>query len=204
MNKIPLTKKEIIKFFTTRKKIIFNTELIDLKNSQGRILAENLKSKIHLPPFNNSAVDGYALLKIDLKKNKELYCSRRIVAGDNKDIRINKGEAIRIFTGARMPQNSSTVVMQENVIKNNNFISIKKIPSYGENCRLAGEDIKKEKKILSSGDKINITNINLVAAIGKKNIIVKKKINIGYFTSGNELRKPTESLKESKINNYEL
>ena len=124
-----------------------------------------------------------------------------MAAGDKMPRNLKAGEATRIFTGARMPPNASTVVMQENTILNNGNITIKKIPSYGENCRLAGEDIKKGKKILFNGDKINTTNINLIAAIGKKNIIIKKKINIGYFTSGNELKKPTENLKDSNINN---
>jgi molybdopterin molybdotransferase len=75
------------------------------------------------------------------------------------------------------------------------------MPLYGENCRLAGEDIKKGQKILSNGDKINTTNVNLIAAIGKKNIFVKKKIKIGFFTSGNELRWPNEKLRGSEINN---
>ena len=68
MNKYPLTKKQIIKFLIHQKKIIFQTEIINLNQSKGRILAENLKSKINLPPFNNSAVDGYAILKNDLIK----------------------------------------------------------------------------------------------------------------------------------------
>ncbi|MBI04612.1 MAG: hypothetical protein CMI96_02220 [Pelagibacteraceae bacterium] len=201
MNKTPITKKEIIKFFKTRKKIIFNTELIDLKNSQGRILAENLKSKIHLPPFNNSAVDGYALRKTDLKKYKELYCCRRIVAGDTKDIKINKGEAIRIFTGAKMPSNSSTIIMQENTVISKNKVRLIKVPKYGENFRLKGEDIKKNQKLLSLGSNINQQNINLIAAAGIRKIKVFKKIKIAFFTSGNELRRPNTKLKNSEINN---
>ena len=83
MNKLPLTKRQIIEFFKKQKNIIVKSELVNLQNSQGRFLFENLKSKINLPPFNNSAVDGYALLKKDLK-NKYFYCTRRIAAGDKK------------------------------------------------------------------------------------------------------------------------
>ena len=66
MNKLPLTKKQIIDFFKKQKTIIVEPEWVDLKNSQGRFLFEDLKSKVDLPPFNNSAVDGYALMKKDL------------------------------------------------------------------------------------------------------------------------------------------
>jgi len=91
--------------------------------------------------------------------------------------------------------------MQENVNVDINQISIIKMPRYGENCRIAGEDIIKGKKIFSKGERITSTNINLIAAIGKKNIIVKKKLKIGFYTNGDELREPSENLKGSEINN---
>ena len=202
MNKAPLKKLRIFSLLKNIKKTKLGNEKLLLENSLGRFLAEDLRSKINLPPFKNSAVDGYALLKTDiLKKKTNLIYKQRVAAGDKIPRNIRIGEAARIFTGAQMPSNSFTVVMQENVISHKNNINIKKIPSYGENCRLAGEDIKKGKKILFNGDKINTTNVNLIAAIGKKNVFVKKKINVGYFTSGNELREPTEKLKGSEINN---
>ena len=155
MNKFPLTKKQIIKLFKKQKSLVVKTELINLQNSQGRFLYEDLKSKIDIPPFNNSAVDGYALLKKDLNKKNLFYCHRKISAGSKKNFRIKSGEAIRVFTGAKMPFNSSTIVMQENTIQNNNKITISKFPKLGENYRLKGEDIKKNQKILFKGSQIN-------------------------------------------------
>ena len=146
MNKLPLTKKQIISFFKKQKNLVTNKELISLQNSQGRFLYTDLKSKVDIPPFNNSAVDGYAILKKDLNKKKILYCNRKILAGSKKNLKINAGEAIRVFTGAKMPINSSTVVMQENTIKTNNKIKIFKAPSLGDNHRKKSEDIKKIKK----------------------------------------------------------
>ena len=201
MNKSPLTKKEIINFFNKQKKLIFSSEIIDLRYSKGRILAEDLKSQINIPPFNNSAVDGYALLKKDLDLKKIFTCTRRVAAGDNKKIIIRSGEAVRVFTGAKMPSNSSTIVMQENVIVEGKNIRLIKTPIFGENHRLKGEDIKKNKKILIKGTKINQQNLNLIAAAGIRRIKVYKKIKIGFFTSGNELRKPTNKLKNAEINN---
>ena len=69
MNKSPLTKKQIVNLFKKQKIVIFNSEKVNLENSEDRFLYENIKSKINLPPFNNSAVDGYAILKVDLKVN---------------------------------------------------------------------------------------------------------------------------------------
>ena len=201
MNKFPLTKKQIIKLFKKQKSLVVKTELINLQNSQGRFLYEDLKSKINIPPFNNSAVDGYALLKKDLNKKNLFYCHRKISAGSKKNFRIKSGEAIRVFTGAKMPLNSSTIVMQENTIQKNNKITISKFPKLGENYRLKGEDIKKKQKILFKGSQINKQNINLIAAAGIKKVKVFKKIKISFFTSGNELRQPTKNLKKSEINN---
>mgnify|MGYP001321235073 CR=1 FL=1 len=202
MNKKPLTKLSILKLLKKIKRFNLGSEKILLDKSINRFLNQDIKSKINLPPFNNSAVDGYALCKNDIKNNKKkLYVTQRIVAGQTVSPELKKGEVARIFTGAYMPLNSSTVVMQENVKLENNEINIKKMPTYGENCRFLGEDIKKGKKIISKGNKINSTNINLIAAIGKKLVDVKKKIKIGFYTSGNELRHPTENLRGSQINN---
>ena len=202
MNKKPLKKNMILKLLRKVNNFNLGKETIILENSIGRFLDQDLISKVNLPPFNNSAVDGYALLKHDiLKKNINLLCNQRIAAGDNFPKKIKKTEVARVFTGAPMPANSKTVVMQENVIKKNNKIILKKIPKYGENCRLAGEDVFIGKKICSNGDKITPMNVNLLAAIGKTKIIAKQKIKIGFFTSGNELKMPSENLKGSTINN---
>ena len=202
MNKNPLKKSSIFNLLKKIKKINLGQENILLNKSIGRFLDQNIISRINLPPFNNSAVDGYALTKIDVEKNINiLKVSQRIAAGDAYSKNLKKGHVARIFTGAQMPSNSKTIVMQENVIINRNEIIIKKMPKFGENCRFGGEDIKKKQKIFSKGEKINVNNINIVAAIGKKNILVKKKIKIGFYTSGNELREPTENLKGSQINN---
>ena len=201
MNNHPLTKKQIINMLKKQNKLISETETINLIEAKDRILSENLKSKINLPPFNNSAVDGYAILKTDLSKNKVLYCSKRIAAGDNKEFKIKKGEVVRIFTGAKMPTNSSTIVMQENTVKKGNKIYLIKVPRLGENYRLKGEDIKKNQIILEKGTVINKKNLNLIAAVGITKIKVFKKIQIGFFTSGNELRLPNTKLKHSQINN---
>ena len=202
MNKKPLTIKKIFNLLNKVGKLKLGIEKLDLDQSLGRFLGVDLISKINLPPFSNSAVDGYALLKNDLtKKNIYFNLSHRVAAGDDILSKIKKGEVVRIFTGAPMPTNSKTVVMQENVTTQNNKIKIINMPQYGENCRIAGEDIRSGQKILLNGALINAQNINLIAAIGKKNVLVQKKIKVGFYTSGNELVHPCESLKGSQINN---
>ena len=201
MNKKPLLLKQIIHFIKRRSSVISKTETISLLNAEDKILAENIYSKIDLPPFKNSAVDGYALLKKDLNKNQKKINKKRVAAGDNASHKMKAGEVMRIFTGAKMPSNSNTVVMQENTKIIDSKLSLIKVPSYGDNCRHKGEDISKGSLVLKRGTKIDNKNLNLIAAIGYSKVKVYSKIRIGFYTSGNELVKPTIKLKNSKINN---
>ena len=201
MNKKPLYLKQIISFVKKQSILVKQIELINLLNAEDKILAENIYSKINLPPFKNSAVDGYAILKYDLNNSQKIISKTRIAAGDSKEVKINKGEVVRIFTGAKMPLNSNTVVMQENTKLENNKLKLLKIPNYGENCRHKGEDISKGKLVLKKGSKIDVKNLNLIAALGYNKVKVYSKIKVGFFTSGNELVKPTTKLTKSKINN---
>ena len=102
MNRFPIKKSEIFKFFKKihRKSIL--SEKVLLSKSEGRIISKNITSKIKIPPFNNSAVDGYALHKDNIKDNKRLYCKYRISAGQSDDILLKKNEVARIFTGAEI------------------------------------------------------------------------------------------------------
>ncbi len=201
MNKKPLYLKQILNFINKQSILIKKTEIINLLNAEDKILAENIYSKIDLPPFKNSAVDGYAILKTDLNNINKNISKKRIAAGDDKELKISKGEVIRIFTGAKMPSNSNTVVMQENTKVVSGKLKLLKIPNYGENCRHKGEDISEDKLVLTKGTKIDVKNLNLIAAIGYSKVKVYSNIKVGFFTSGNELVRPTTKLKKSKINN---
>ena len=201
MNKNPLYLKQILNFINKQSILVKQTEIINLLDAEDKILAENIYSKIDLPPFKNSAVDGYAILKTDLNSINKNISKKRIAAGDDEEVKVNKGEVIRIFTGAKMPSNSNTIVMQENTKVVNDKLILLKIPNYGENCRNKGEDISKGKLVLKKGSKIDVKNLNLIAAIGYSKVKVYSKIKVGFFTSGNELVRPTTQLKKSKINN---
>ena len=201
MNKKPFYLKQILNFINRRSSVINKKEIVNLLDAEDKILAENIYSKISLPPFKNSAVDGYALLKQDLNKTPKNINNIRVAAGDTANHKIKGGEVIRIFTGAKMPSNSTTVVMQENTEIIDNKLFLIKIPIYGDNCRHKGEDISKGSLVLKKGTKIDTKNLNLIAAIGYSKIKVYVKIKIGFYTSGNELVEPTTKLKNSKINN---
>ena len=203
MNNRPLKKIEVFNLLKNISIENLESEKVEISFAQGRILSSDILSSIDLPPFNNSAVDGYAMHTDNLKDATRLKCTQRIAAGDYKEVLLEKDEVARIFTGARMPMNSNTVVMQENVIAENDYIIISKIPKQGENWRLAGEDIAKGHKILFSGEIIKPTNLNLIAAIGKGNVEVKKKLKCKAIVgaANNQLDKSETSLwlKENNI-----
>ena len=128
MNSKPIKKKEIFNILQDIKIKKLHSENINIIDSEERFLSKDIQSSINLPPFKNSAVDGYAIHDNDIENQKELTIKHRIVAGDNNQIELLNGEVARIFTGAKMPLNSGTVVMQENVICNNDIIKINKKP----------------------------------------------------------------------------
>ena len=201
MNRKPINKKEVIRIFKSVRVGNKKIEIINLSNSINRILAENIKSLINVPPFNNSAVDGYAIKNSDINLKIKFKIIEKILAGENKEIVLKSGEAARIFTGAKMPKNSKTVIMQENAIEKNGMVTFLKSPKKNQNCRLLGEDILKNQIVLKSGDVIKSNNQSILASIGRNKIKVFKKLSVGFFTSGNELKNPGKNLSGSKINN---
>ena len=201
MNNKPLKKNEVIKIFKSIKKLKTKIVNVNIENSNKCILAEDIISSINVPPFKNSAVDGYAIRNKDINYNGKFKIIEKILAGENKDVELKLGETIRVFTGARLPKNAQTVIMQENAIEENNYVTFLQNPKKNQNRRLAGEDIKKNKLVFKKGTIIELSNQSILASIGLNKIKIYKKLSIGIFTSGNELKNPTKKLIGSQINN---
>ena len=187
------------------------TEILPLEQAQGRILAEDLSSNIQVPPHDNSAMDGYAVHSADLAGDKEvlLPVSQRIPAG-TMGTALQKGTAARIFTGAPIPPDADAVIMQEvcTAINNEKEGEIVKsgvkitgpIP-LGKNIRKAGEDIDIGTTILKTGIKLKPQDIGLAASVGIGEISVFKRLKVGVFFTGDELREPGEPLEPGQIYN---
>jgi len=184
--------EKAVSILEKRIKCIKKTQKIKLDQSLGRILSKDIISKLNVPPFDNTAVDGYAFKYSDLNKNKEtkLKLSGRIAAGQNFNKKIKKGEVARIFTGAKVPEGTNTVIMQEDCNVNDNKIILKPGIFKGANIRKKGEDIKSGKKIITKGSKLKAQDIALIASIGIKEIEVHEKLKVGIFTTGDELFEP--------------
>ena len=188
-----LTSLETARKVISRKaKRINNIEVISLENSEGRVLAESLISKINIPNYNNAAVDGFAFNFDELKKKNRLLKNIGSSSPGKPFLKkIDSGESIEIFTGSylisRTKKCPDTVVMRENCQIKDNMLNIIKIPKKGSNIRLMGEDIKKGKVIMKKGEKIRPVDLGFISSIGISKLKVYKKVKVGIFSSGNEL-----------------
>ncbi|MDC3316183.1 molybdopterin molybdotransferase MoeA [Candidatus Thioglobus sp.] len=181
------------------------TETSSLDDSIGRILAIDIRSKINVPGFDNSAMDGYTIALDEnnsSKKNQSFDVVDRITAGSTGN-ELKKGNAARIFTGAPIPKGANTVVMQEECLTSDDGsqITIKRAVELNENIRPTGNDILKDDVILTTGKKIEPQDISLAASVGIGELRVFKRLKVGVFFTGDELVEPGNSLSPGKIYN---
>ena len=176
-------------------KFILETTSLELINTLGYTLAENIYSPISMPPFNQSAMDGYAISG-DLN---QFNVVTEIKAGDTEIIKIKHGEAARIFTGAKTPEGTTAIAKQEIVSKNGDNITLLETVKLGTSIRKKGEEIKQNQLALKKGTTINPSAIGLLSGLGITTISVFQKPKITLIVTGNELIKPGQKLKLGKI-----
>lgn len=171
---------------------VAETERVPLHGARGRVVAQDVKAPADLPPFDNSAVDGYAVRHSDLQPDKEttLAVSGRLTAGARANIALTPGTAIRIFTGAAMPKGADTVFMQEDVTIKGDRVTVPKGLKLGANRRLAGEDVATGSLVLPSGTVLEAPHIALAAALGLTDIVVRRRLKVAIFSTGDEVVEP--------------
>lgn len=173
-------------------------ETVELKKCLGRVLAKPLESSRSNPPFPSSAMDGYAIHKANLKSGAEFKVIGESAAGHSYPKKINKNEAVRIFTGSRVPDGANLVLMQEDVEADKKFIIVKENFDKKSNIRLEGSDFSKGYKVktpLILGAK----EISLLAAMNFAHLSVRKKPTVAIISTGDELVFPGESPKPDQI-----
>lgn len=169
---------------------------INVSKSLGFILSEAIYSPIDMPPFRQSAMDGYAFSLSELTKLEVISTSQ---AGDFSNINIDKNQAIRVFTGAYIPDAVDTVVMQEHAITRENTVEITKMPTRFANVRNKGEQIKKNELVLEKNTLITPATIGFLTCLGITEIQVFAKPKVVIVVTGNELVKPRKKLPKGKI-----
>jgi molybdopterin molybdotransferase len=175
------------------------TETISFTSSDGRILAEDICSDVDLPPFNRSAVDGYACNRTDL--NNELEVVEVISAGMEPAMKVGRKQCSKIMTGAIVPEGCDIVFMVEESVN----LSSGKIKFTGKvsksNISMKGEDTKKLDVVLQKGKFVKPQDIAVMSSVGHTKVTVKKRPRVGILSTGDELVEPTVYPGTSKIRN---
>ena len=180
---------------------VAETETIPLAKARGRTLAKDIAAPINLPPFDNSAVDGYAVRHADLdpQLDTRLAIAERITAGRAAAQPLSPQAAIRIFTGAPMPDGADTVFMQEDVRTEDGVVVVPPGLKHGANRRLAGEDVRLGSVVLPAGRILSVADVALASALGLTELTVRRRIRVALFSTGDELIEPGMPLRTATL-----
>lgn len=167
---------------------------VNITDALGCVLAQDVVSDIDLPPFRQSAMDGFA---VRFWKGKEFTVKGEIQAGSIQEVSLQKGEAVRIYTGARVPIDADRVIMKEHVEDLTSSIQVIKFQEK-TNIKAQGEQVKRGDVVLSKGVELNTAAVSFLAGLGVDKIKVYKKPNVAILISGNELLQPGDPWEQAK------
>src|SRR5215218_981574 len=162
---------------------IAGTDVVPLIAADGRVLAEDVRAPLDLPPFDNSAVDGFAVRFAELKQDGDttLPVLGRVAAGGSVPT-LEENAALRIFTGAPMPAGFDTIFMQEDVRLEEGRVVLPSGLKRGANRRLAGEDLPRGERAAAAGTSLTPQHIGLLAALGIAAVPVGRRLRIAVFS----------------------
>jgi molybdopterin molybdotransferase len=180
---------------------VVGEETVPLAAAAGRVLAHDVVAGMDVPPHANSAVDGYAIAHADLSPDRAtvLPVTGRAAAGHPLGRAIERGEAIRIFTGAPMPEGADTVMMQEDCTVADGRVTMKPGLKPGANRRHAGEDVAKGGIAQRAGRRLQAADLGLAAALGHDRLVVRAPLRVALLSTGDEVREPGTALPPGAI-----
>lgn len=183
-----------------------STEVINLRKALHRVLAKDITADINLPPFDNSAMDGYAVRSSDVKRASNRHAALLAVAGEASagnifGRKISNGEAVRIMTGGKIPDGADAVIPVEEVSSEGNSVMIRRPIRKGEHIRRSGDDIAQGEKVLGAGEMLTPARMALLASLGFYKVEVYRKPRVAILATGDELVRVGSSLKDGQIRN---
>lgn len=196
--------EEAISIMKENVKEIDEAEEIFLEKACGRVLYEDIYAPINNPPFDRSPLDGYALIAEDTKKAFKdnpvtLKVIDEVFAGGYSKKTLNNKEAIRVMTGAKLPEGCDCVIKQENTDEGMDIVKIyEELKKYDNYCFI-GEDVKKDTLLMKKGELLTYVHIGILSGMGYDKIKVKRKIKAALLVTGDEVCIPGKPLKEGKI-----
>lgn len=181
--------------------VINETETVSLAEGNQRVLANDVIAPVSLPPFASSAMDGYAIKTSEASNTGSSFrvIGTSFAGTPYDDATVPASSAVRIFTGAMVPEWADAVVLQEDVDRQAETITIKEIPTPGDNIRLIGHDVRREELLLAQGTKLGAFDISWLAACGVASVNVVRRIRIALFSTGDELQDPGKPLSKGQI-----
>jgi len=166
---------------------------VPLLGALGHVLGEDVVSPLDLPPFDNSAMDGYAFAHASLDgvpNGRLLRSPERIAAGTKSLLPLDAGNAVRIFTGAPLPQGADTVAMQEHCMATDDSVTVPFDVALGANCRPAGEDVHRGQTVVKQGVRLKPQDLALAAAMGFDRLPIYRPLRVAVLSTGDELNEP--------------
>ena len=192
---------EALELLESRVECVSEPETAPLAAALERILAADVIAARDVPPHDNSAVDGYAVAFEDLEPAgpTRLKVAARAAAGHPLGRAHRRGEAVRIFTGAVMPEGADTVMMQEDCRLEGETVVLAPGIRQGANRRKAGEDVRAGAVILAAGRRLRPQDLGLAASVGLTALSLRKPLKVALFSTGDELAEPGEALPPGKV-----
>jgi molybdopterin molybdotransferase len=199
-----LTAQQALDHLLSHAKPVTQTESVPMQASLGRVLAENVNSLVDVPPLDNTSMDGYAVRTADTATpGQVLRIAQRIPAG-SVGTQLEPGTVARIFTGAPLPPGADAVVMQEDCAiaeGSADQVQVNIAPEVGQWIRRRGEDLTAGKTALTAGVLLRPQELGVAASAGLTHLIVKRRVKVAAFFTGDELALPGEPLKPGGIYN---
>src|SRR6266480_1182151 len=172
---------------------------VPLANALDCFAAQDYFARLSLPAFDNSAMDGYAVVASWCNKGGRLRVTGEQPAGPDRKLRVGRGEAARIFTGAPLPEGADAIVMQEDGTRDDTDIILNVDVEAGDFVRRRGCDLAEGQMILARGERIRAATVALLASQGFANVIVGGKVTAAIISTGDELVEPGEELQAGQI-----
>jgi len=175
------------------------TEKVPINEALGRILSEDIVARRNNPPMDNSAMDGYALIANDIQSATPetpvtLDIIEDLAAGYSPEMVVKPGQAVRIMTGAPIPEGADAVIMQEDTERDGNRVQVKDKAEIRENIRDAGEDVREGETVIKKGADLLPAHIGMMAVVGRSSVLVGRRPSVAILSTGDEIMDLDDSL----------